>query len=132
MNQLHLIARQASDLNQQSQQLSDTIQATMNDIVATNASAELDKLIISITIFVLSCFIGYYVVWRVTPTLHTPLMSITNAISGIIIISAMIGAGVSELSLSSVFSYIAVFFAAINIFAGLFVTRRMLKMFNKK
>ena len=91
-----------------------------------------DPFIFAVTVFVLACFVGYYVVWKVTPALHTPLMSVTNAISGIIIIGAMIAASPANFSLASVFGYIAVFFAAINIFGGFIVTERMLEMFKKK
>lgn len=91
-----------------------------------------DPLVFAVTIFTLSCFIGYYVVWKVTPSLHTPLMSLTNAISAIIIIGALISAGSSEISLSSILGFIAVFFASINISGGFIVTERMLEMFKKK
>ncbi|PCJ29286.1 MAG: NAD(P) transhydrogenase subunit alpha [Rickettsiales bacterium] len=91
-----------------------------------------DPLVFAVTIFALSCFIGYYVVWKVTPSLHTPLMSITNAISGIIIIGALISASSAEFGFSSALGFIAAFFAAINIFGGFIVTERMLEMFKKK
>ena len=91
-----------------------------------------DPLIFAVTIFTLACFVGYYVVWKVTPSLHTPLMSITNAISGIIIIGALITVGSSKFGLSSALGFVAAFFAAINIFGGFVVTQRMLEMFKKK
>ncbi len=91
-----------------------------------------DPLVFAMTIFILSCFIGYYVVWKVTPSLHTPLMSLTNAISGIIIIGALISAGTAQFGVSSALGFIATFFAAINIFGGFVVTERMLEMFKKK
>lgn len=81
-----------------------------------------------LTIFVLACFVGYYVVWRVTPALHTPLMSVTNAISSIIIVGAIIALG----SGGGVMSFIAVLIASINIFGGFLVTKRMLEMFKPK
>ncbi len=81
-----------------------------------------------LTVFVLACFVGYYVVWRVTPALHTPLMSVTNAISSIIIIGAIIALG----SGSGVMSFIAVMIASINIFGGFLVTKRMLEMFKSR
>jgi H+-translocating NAD(P) transhydrogenase subunit alpha len=86
----------------------------------------------TVTIFILACFVGYYVVWKVTPALHTPLMSITNAISGIIIIGSIIAAGAGEFDLSSTIGIVATFFAAINIFGGMVITHRMLQMFRKK
>lgn len=85
-----------------------------------------------LTIFTLACFIGYFVVWGVTPALYSPLMSVTNAISGIIIIGALIAAGMETEHLSKNFGLWAVFFASINIFGGFAVTHRMLSMFKKK
>ncbi|MDA8049158.1 MAG: NAD(P) transhydrogenase subunit alpha [Rhodospirillales bacterium] len=82
--------------------------------------------------FVLACFVGYYVVWNVTPALHSPLMSLTNAISSVIIVGAMLAAGFSLSGLSSGFGFIAVTLASVNIFGGFLVTQRMLQMFRKK
>ena len=97
---------------------------------------EIDPFIFRLSIFILSIFIGYYVVWSVTPSLHTPLMSVTNAISSVIIVGAIIAAlsGSSEniISTSSVFGFIAIILAAINIFGGFLVTQRMLQMYKKK
>lgn len=84
-------------------------------------------LVALLTIFMLACFVGYYVVWKVTPALHTPLMSVTNAISSIIIVGGILAAGKS----SSLWGYIAVFIASINIFGGFVVTQRMLVMYKK-
>ena len=92
----------------------------------------LDPFVIGFTVFVLAVFVGYYVVWNVTPALHSPLMSVTNAISSVIIVGALIAAGPLDLNLSKVFGFIAVTLAAINIFGGFIVTRRMLQMFRKK
>lgn len=83
-------------------------------------------------IFVLACFIGYYVVWSVTPALHSPLMGVTNAISSVIIVGALIAAGPADMSLSKIFGFIAVVLASVNIFGGFIVTQRMLQMFKKK
>lgn len=88
--------------------------------------------IFSFTIFTLACFVGYYVVWKVTPALHTPLMSLTNAISGVIIIGAMISASAVNFGFASVLGLVAVFFASVNIFGGIFLTERMLEMFKDK
>ena len=97
---------------------------------------EIDPFIFRLSIFILSIFIGYYVVWSVTPSLHTPLMSVTNAISSVIIVGAIIAAlaGTSEnfLNMSSIFGFIAIILAAINIFGGFLVTQRMLQMYKKK
>ena len=84
------------------------------------------------TAFLLSCFVGYYVVWNVTPALHSPLMGVTNAISSVIIVGAIIAAGPGDFSLSSVFGFFAVLLASVNIFGGFIVTHRMLQMFKKK
>jgi len=84
------------------------------------------------TIFVLAVFVGYYVVWNVTPALHSPLMSVTNAISSVIIVGALIAAGPAEWHLSKVFGFVAVMLASVNIFGGFIVTQRMLQMFKKK
>ena len=97
---------------------------------------EIDPFIFRLSIFVLAIFVGYYVVWSVTPSLHTPLMSVTNAISSVIIVGAIIAA--SSLSanvdfkLSNIFGFVAILLAAINIFGGFLVTQRMLKMYKKK
>ena len=84
------------------------------------------------TAFILACVVGYYVVWNVTPALHSPLMGVTNAISSVIIVGALIAAGPADLDLSKVFGFIAVILASINIFGGFVVTNRMLSMFKKK
>ena len=85
-----------------------------------------------LTVFVLAIFVGYYVVWSVTPALHTPLMSVTNAISSVIIVGALIAAGPAGASLSKILGAIAVGLAAVNIFGGFAVTARMLAMYKKK
>lgn len=89
-------------------------------------------LITGITVFVLACFVGYYVVWRVTPALHSPLMAVTNAISSVIIVGALIAVGASESGFSMWMGFVAVVLASVNIFGGFIVTRRMLSMFKKK
>jgi len=97
---------------------------------------EIDPIIFRLSIFVLSIFVGYYVVWSVTPSLHTPLMSVTNAISSVIIVGAIIAASNLSLNnifeLSNMFGFIAILLAAINIFGGFLVTQRMLRMYKKK
>ena len=97
---------------------------------------EIDPFIFRLSIFILSIFIGYYVVWSVTPSLHTPLMSVTNAISSVIIVGAII-AGLSGnteniFDISNIFGFLAIILAAINIFGGFLVTQRMLRMYKKK
>ncbi len=97
---------------------------------------EIDPFIFRLSIFILSIFIGYYVVWSVTPSLHTPLMSVTNAISSVIIVGAIIAAlsSTSEniFNTSSIFGFLAIILAAVNIFGGFLVTQRMLQMYKKK
>ncbi len=85
-----------------------------------------------LTIFILACFIGYFVIWNVTPTLYSPLMSVSNAISGIVIIGALIAAGSQTSATSQTLGLIAVTLAAVNIFGGFVVSDRMLQMFKKK
>jgi len=91
-----------------------------------------DPFIFLFTVFVLAVFVGFYVVWSVTPALHSPLMSVTNAISSVIIVGALIAAGPAGLSFSKVMGFCAVTLASINIFGGFIVTRRMLAMYKKK
>ena len=92
----------------------------------------IDPFIFRLAIFVLAIFVGYYVVWSVTPALHTPLMAVTNAISSVIIVGALIAAGPEMLSLSKILGFVAITLAAVNIFGGFTVTQRMLQMFKKK
>ena len=93
---------------------------------------EIDLTIINLTIFVLAVFVGYHVVWNVTPALHTPLMSVTNAISSIILVGAMLAAGSAEADWGAWLGAAAVVLASINVFGGFLVTQRMLEMFKKK
>ena len=97
---------------------------------------EIDPFIFRLSIFILSIFIGYYVVWSVTPSLHTPLMSVTNAISSVIIVGAIIaalaGSSNNIFDTSSIFGFLAIILAAVNIFGGFLVTQRMLQMYKKK
>ena len=116
------LAEQAATLQQQSAELQ--AQLAQGGMV--------DPFVFGIAVFVLACFVGYYVVWRVTPALHTPLMSVTNAISGIIIVGAMIAVGATADGFAHFFGFIAVTIASINIFGGFVVTQRMLDMFKKK
>jgi len=102
--------------------------------LATNAGAESGHsfFITGLTIFVLACFVGYYVVWRVTPALHSPLMAVTNAVSSVIIVGALLAAGPGELTASRLMGLAGVMLASINIFGGFIVTQRMLAMYKKK
>jgi H+-translocating NAD(P) transhydrogenase subunit alpha len=92
----------------------------------------LEPLVINLIIFVLAIYVGYHVVWNVTPALHTPLMAVTNAISAIIIVGAMLAAALTETQFGKIMGVMAVALAAVNVFGGFLVTRRMLEMFKKK
>jgi NAD(P) transhydrogenase subunit alpha len=93
---------------------------------------EVSHTVTNLIIFVLAIYVGYHVVWTVTPALHTPLMAVTNAISAIIIVGAMLAAGLTEGLLGQVMGTLAVALAAVNVFGGFLVTQRMLEMFRKK
>lgn len=131
MSNVAIVAKQAQQLSDDAYRLS----AKVGELVSAQASVDaggVDPFIFAITIFILSCFIGYYVVWKVTPALHTPLMSVTNAISGIVILGAMIAVGPEGFGFSQFLGLIAVIIASVNIFGGFIVTNRMLEMFKKK
>src|SRR5215472_13524167 len=113
----------ARGLDALAQQL--TLQASPTVAVGT-------PFVFELTIFVLAVFVGYHVVWRVTPALHSPLMSVTNAISSVIIVGALIAAGPYHLSFAKLAGFVAVTLAAVNIFGGFIVTQRMLRMFQRK
>jgi NAD(P) transhydrogenase subunit alpha len=120
-NQAQALAQQAADI---------AIKAG-EEMVAEAAHGG-SFLITGLTVFILACFVGYYVVWKVTPALHSPLMAITNAISSVIIVGALIAAGPADMSFSKFMGFLAVILASVNIFGGFIVTRRMLHMFKKK
>ena len=101
--------------------------------ISLSGHGAIDPLIFGITVLVLSCFIGYFVVWSVTPALHSPLMGVTNAISSVIIVGALIAAGPKDPNLfASLMGFFAIVLASINIFGGFIVTQRMLSMFKRK
>lgn len=122
-------------INQKAEQLAQLSAELAEELNAATLHAQaggVDPFIFGLTCFVLACFVGYYVVWKVTPALHTPLMSVTNAISGIIIVGAIIALGPEGYGFSHLAGFIAVVIASINIFGGFVVTQRMLAMFQKK
>ena len=134
-DQQSTLANEATNISAIAQQLSDQANRLAQDVNSFNfasGGSHENFVMMGLTIFVLACFVGYYVVWRVTPALHSPLMAITNAISSVIIVGALIAAGPSEINFSSIMGFIAVVLASINIFGGFIVTRRMLAMFKKK
>lgn len=93
---------------------------------------QVDHTVTNLIVFILAIYVGYHVVWRVTPALHTPLMAVTNAISAIIIVGAMLAAGLTQSLLGRSMGTLAVTLAAVNVFGGFLVTQRMLEMFRKK
>jgi len=126
----------ATEAANQARALSDDlvgIAAEASRLVSASAGEGTDSaLIVGLTVLVLAVFVGYHVVWRVTPALHSPLMAVTNAISSVIIVGALIAAGPADFSFSEVMGFLAVTLAAVNIFGGFIVTQRMLSMFKKK
>jgi NAD(P) transhydrogenase subunit alpha len=120
-------ASQANALAQSLDALAQQLALHTQPVVATGT-----PFVFELTIFALAVFVGYHVVWRVTPALHSPLMSVTNAISSVIIVGALIAAGPLGLSFAKVMGFVAVTLAAVNIFGGFIVTQRMLQMFRKK
>ena len=122
------LAKGAAALSQQATELA-TQAAAGAAPVAAHAHP---PFIFLFTVFVLACFIGYYVVWRVTPALHSPLMSVTNAISSVIVVGALIAAGSAAFDSSQIIGLVAVALASVNIFGGFIVTQRMLSMFRAK
>jgi NAD(P) transhydrogenase subunit alpha len=121
------LSERARELSEQSAALA----AQLENIQPAHMTV--DPFVFGVTVFVLACFVGYYVVWKVTPALHTPLMAVTNAISGIILVGAIIALGTEGSSfISQTSGFIAVIIASINIFGGFMVTHRMLAMYQKK
>ena len=129
MTDITNITEQAEKLAGEAQALSQQIAGIT---VQTQHASGVDPFVFAITVFVLACFVGYFVVWKVTPALHTPLMAVTNAISGIIIVGAIIAVGPAGFGFSQFLGFVAVTIAAVNIFGGFIVTQRMLAMFKKK
>ncbi|HEC14538.1 MAG TPA: NAD(P) transhydrogenase subunit alpha [Rhodospirillales bacterium] len=107
----------------------ETVQLAATSVMPAGGGGEFLSLF---TIFVLACFVGFYVVWSVTPALHSPLMAVTNAISSVIIVGGLLAAGQAGNNFSSIMGFVAVMLASVNIFGGFIVTQRMLSMFKKK
>ncbi|CAA9235047.1 MAG: NAD(P) transhydrogenase alpha subunit [uncultured Acetobacteraceae bacterium] len=126
-NQATRAAEHAMILAQQARDL-----AARNTQVVEGAAASAEPFLLLLTIFLLACFVGYYVVWNVTPALHSPLMGVTNAVSSVIVVGAVLATGLGESVAARVFGFLAAMLAAVNIFGGFIVTRRMLAMFNRK
>jgi H+-translocating NAD(P) transhydrogenase subunit alpha len=131
------LTEQANDVASMAERLSETAQRLALETAQYTAlpgAGHESFLVQGLTVFVLACFVGYYVVWRVTPALHSPLMAITNAISSVIIVGALIAAGpLSEgMTFSKFMGFLGIVLASVNIFGGFIVTRRMLSMFKKR
>ncbi len=127
-NEAAKLAESAKGLGAQAEALA----AQVALLAKSQAASGQDPLVAGLTVFVLACFVGYYVVWRVTPALHSPLMSVTNAVSSVIIVGALIAAGPAGFGFSKAMGFLAVILASVNIFGGFIVTQRMLSMFKKK
>lgn len=130
------ISESLTELTTRAQELSDSAAqlAIEAGTQISESGAHSEPFIVTgITVFILACFVGYHVVWRVTPALHSPLMGITNAISSVIIVGAVLATGTESVSgFSSFLGFMAVVFASVNIFGGFIITKRMLHMFQKK
>ena len=126
-DRLHDLALQAKDISGDAAALAN--QATS---MAHASAAGVDPFIFGLTVFAMACFVGYYVVWKVTPALHAPLMSVSNAISGVVVLGALISAGPALIGASTIMGFLAVVLASVNIFGGFIITHRMLDMFKKK
>jgi proton-translocating NAD(P)+ transhydrogenase subunit alpha len=130
------ISERAQTLADEAERLSEAAEGLASDatrmVIETSQAHGLDPLVFGITVLVLAVFVGYYVVWRVTPALHSPLMAVTNAISSVIIVGALIAAGPADLSAAKILGFLAVILASVNIFGGFIVTQRMLQMFRRK
>ncbi len=132
------LAGEAAKLASQAEELAGNLKSVAQQITDMAAQGTLSlpdghmPFVALLTIFALACFVGYYVVWRVTPALHSPLMAVTNAVSSVIIVGALLAAGLKGIGAAQIFGTIAVVLAAVNIFGGFIVTYRMLSMFKKK
>ncbi|MDQ6432476.1 proton-translocating transhydrogenase family protein [Mesorhizobium sp. LHD-90] len=130
---------------EQLDQASEAVKLAVQDLANAPAAADaagdaahalsggaIDPFVFRFAIFVLAIFVGYYVVWSVTPALHTPLMAVTNAISSVIVVGALLAVGISASGLASGFGFVALMLVSVNIFGGFLVTQRMLAMYKKK
>ena len=122
----------ANDAAKLSEQAAELAHQASRLVVEPGHHGGLDPFVLGLTVLVLAVFVGYHVVWRVTPALHSPLMAVTNAISSVIIVGALLAAGLKGLGAAQLFGALAVALAAVNIFGGFIVTHRMLSMFKKK
>jgi NAD(P) transhydrogenase subunit alpha len=127
------LAQRAGELAGNAKTLAQNLDALAHQMAALPQPVHAETpFVFELTIFALAVFVGYYVVWRVTPALHSPLMSVTNAVSSVIIVGALVAAGPHGFSFAKVMGFVAVTLAAVNIFGGFIVTQRMLQMFQRK
>lgn len=128
------LASAAADLARDAAALAERAQALAAQAAATAGPVAevIEPFLFLFSIFLLACFVGYYVVWNVTPALHSPLMGVTNAISSVIVVGGLLAVGLAEDPVAQVFGFLAVLLASVNIFGGFLVTHRMLSMFRKK
>jgi H+-translocating NAD(P) transhydrogenase subunit alpha len=124
------IANEAAALSDRAALLANQARQLAETVAPVAAAAE--PFLLLLTIFLMACFVGYYVVWGVTPALHSPLMGLTNAISSVIVVGAILATGLSDSIAAKIFGFLGVTLAAVNIAGGFMVTRRMLAMFKKK
>jgi NAD(P) transhydrogenase subunit alpha len=124
------LADEAARLAERANELAQHAQALTHGVAAV--APEVEPIVFLLAIFLMACFVGYYVVWNVTPALHSPLMSVTNAISSVIVVGAMLATGLGTNPWAMAFGFIAVTLASVNIFGGFLVTHRMLAMFKRR
>jgi NAD(P) transhydrogenase subunit alpha len=124
------LADQADALSARASELAEN--ARHLSVAVAPAAAAVEPFVFLLAVFLMACFVGYYVVWNVTPALHSPLMGVTNAISSVIVVGAMLATGLAFSGWAMGFGFIAVTLASVNIFGGFVVTQRMLQMFQKK
>ena len=121
--QADLLAQRAHDL---------ALSARSVVVYAAPVAQAVEPFVFLLAVFLMACFVGYYVVWNVTPALHSPLMGVTNAISSVIVVGAMLATGLATSGWATAFGFVAVMLASVNIFGGFVVTQRMLQMFKRK
>ena len=128
------LADQATSISNQAASLAGQLHqmAATAPVVLAPTGSVVDPFIYLFAVFLLACFVGYYVVWNVTPALHSPLMGVTNAISSVIVVGAMLATGLGDSIAAKVFGFLAVTLASVNIFGGFTVTQRMLSMFKPR
>ena len=124
------LAEKAAELAVRANELADFARRAAE--AAAPVAQAVEPFMLMLTIFLMACFVGYYVVWNVTPALHSPLMGVTNAISSVIIVGAILAAAAAQSDAARLFGFLGVTLASVNIFGGFMVTRRMLAMFQKK